>query len=64
VWSDLTPIGELRAGLDAALQIGKLARSESWVRCLANATDEESTEFGDSSAFWLLALAEPPLGGP
>jgi hypothetical protein len=63
VWSDLTPIRELRAGLDASLQIGKLARSESWARCLANATDEESAEFGDSGAFWLMALTGPPLGG-
>jgi hypothetical protein len=60
VWTDLVPAAELRAALAASLQLGKLARSESWARCLTHLTDEEMTEFGDSAAWWLLDLAEPP----
>jgi hypothetical protein len=65
VWSDLVPLGELRAGLDASLQLGKLARSEAYARCLANATDEEHADLADPVRVWLLAVAGPPLyGGP
>jgi Ser/Thr protein kinase RdoA (MazF antagonist) len=60
VWSDLAPLTELRAALGASLQLGKLARSESWARCLTHATDEELAEFGDSAAYWLLDITEPP----
>ena len=60
VWSDLAPTAELRAALAPSLQLGKLARSESWARCLTNLTDEEMEEFGDSAAYWLLVLSEPP----
>ena len=42
------PPAELRAALPASLQLGKLARSESWARCLTHLTDEEMEEFGDS----------------
>jgi hypothetical protein len=61
VWSDVAPARELRAALGASLQLGKLARAESWARCLTHLTDEEMAEFGDSAAWWLLELAEPPL---
>ena len=40
VWSDLTPLPHLRQGLAASLQLGKLARSESWLRCLSHLTDD------------------------
>ncbi len=61
VWSDLAPTAELRSALTPSLQIGKLARSESWARCLTHLTDEEMAEFGDSAAYWLLDITEPPL---
>jgi hypothetical protein len=60
VWSDLAPAVEVRAALGPSLQLGKLARSESWARCLTNVTDEELAEFGDSAAYWLLDITEPP----
>ena len=59
VWSDLAPLAELRAALPAALQLGKLARSESWARCLTTLTDDELVEFGDSAAYWLAELTAP-----
>ncbi len=60
VWSDLVPTSELRASLGPALQLGKLARSESWARCLTTYTDDEMAEAGDSAASWLLEVTEPP----
>ncbi|MEO6509828.1 MAG: phosphotransferase [Nocardioides sp.] len=60
VWSDLAPATDLRAALGPALQLGKLARSESWARCLTTVTDEEMAEMGDSAAYWLLDVTEPP----
>jgi Ser/Thr protein kinase RdoA (MazF antagonist) len=61
VWSDVASLADLRHGLDASLQLGKLARSESWLRCLSHLTDDETAEFGAAEGYWLLALAEPPL---
>jgi hypothetical protein len=61
VWSDVAPLTELRQRLDASLQLGKLSRSESWLRCLSHLTDDETAEFGAAEGYWLLALAEPPL---
>jgi hypothetical protein len=60
VWSDLVPATELRAALGPSLQLGKLARSESWARCLTTLTDEEMAEAGDSAAYWRLEVTEPP----
>jgi len=60
VWSDLAPMTELRAALTPALQLGKLARSESWARCLTNLTDAEMEEYGDSAAYWLVDICQPP----
>lgn len=63
VWSDLVPLAELRRALPAALQLAKLARSESWVRCTQAMDDAELAEWGDSGGYWLTALLEPtPLG--
>lgn len=62
VWSDLAPIGALRAALPAALQLGRLARVESWRRCVATMTVEERADWGHVPAHWLaLLLQEPPI---
>jgi hypothetical protein len=60
VWSDLAPLQELRAALPAALQLGRLGRSESWVRVSASLTEPERVEFGDSAAYWLASILEDP----
>lgn len=63
VWTDHAPARALRAALPAALQLGRLARIESWRRCLATMTAEERTEFGSAPADWLgTLLADPPVG--
>ncbi len=61
VWSDVAPLAQLRSALDAGLQLGKLARSESWARCLSNLTDAETSEFGDAGTYWLQAVGAAPL---
>ncbi len=61
VWSDLASTSEMRAALPAALQLGKVARSESWARCLPSVTDEEEEEFGGHATYWLRDLGAPPL---
>jgi hypothetical protein len=62
VWSDVVPAKALRAALSAALQLGRLARAESWLRVCATLTDEESAEYGDAGAWWLASLrTDPPL---
>jgi hypothetical protein len=61
VWSDLAPVGAMRAALPAALQLGKVARSESWARCWPSVTDEEDVEFGGHATGWLRELGAPPL---
>lgn len=64
VWSDLAPLAELRAALPAALQLARLGRVESWVRCLAPMTDAELVEWGDGASYWLSSLLhEPPPFG-
>jgi hypothetical protein len=60
-WSDLAPFRDLRRALDAGLQLGKLARAESWVRCMSNLTDAETAEFGDAGTYWLQAIEAPAL---
>ena len=60
-WSDLAPLPDLREALDAGLQLGKLARAESWVRCLGNLTDAETAEFGDAGTYWLQAIEASAL---
>jgi len=63
VWSDLAPMSELRAALPAALQLARLARVESWRRCVASMTPDERGEFGAIPAGWLGSLLEdPPVG--
>jgi hypothetical protein len=63
VWSDLVPSAQLRAALPAALQLGRLGRIESWVRCQPSLSDEQLAEWGSAAADWLGTLLEqPPLG--
>ncbi len=65
VWSDLVPLADLRAALPAALQLGRLGRVESWVRCQPSLTDDELAEWGPVAATWLGTLdQDPPLGVP
>jgi hypothetical protein len=50
--------------LPAALQLGRLGRVESWVRCQPTLSDEELAEWGPVAATWLGTLdADPPVGG-
>ena len=65
VWSDLAPMAELRAALPAALQLGRVARVESWRRCVATMTPRERAQFGSAPADWLgtlLPASGTPLG--
>ncbi len=63
VWSDLAPVSALRAALPAAIQLARLGRTESWIRCLTAMTDVELAEWGDAGSYWLSALQlEPPYG--
>ena len=65
VWSDLAPVADLRAALPAALQLGRLGRVESWVRCQPSLLDDELAEWGPIAAAWLGTLdADPPVGAP
>ena len=59
VWSDIAPVPALRAALPSALRLARLARSESWLRCLPSMTDSELSEFGEAASYWLAAIAEP-----
>jgi hypothetical protein len=63
VWSEHAPIAELRAVLPAALQLGRLARVESWIRCTAPMNDAELAEWGSAAAYWLASLVQPPPVG-
>jgi hypothetical protein len=63
VWSDLVPAGQLRAALPLALQLGRLGRVESWVRCQPALSDAQLGEWGPVAATWLGTLLEqPPMG--
>ena len=53
-------MAELRAALPAALQLGRLARVESWIRCTAPMNDAELAEWGAVAGVWLASLTEPP----
>lgn len=64
VWSEYAPMAELRAALPAALQLARLARTESWIRCTAPMTEAELAEWGDAAAYWLGSLLmAPPFTG-
>ncbi len=61
VWTDYAPATELRAALPAALQLARLARTESWIRCIAPMNDAELEDWGDAAARWLASLTRGPL---
>lgn len=62
VWSEHAPVTELRGVLPAALQLARLAKVESWIRCTAAMNEAERAQWGDSAAAWLATLGEPPPG--
>ena len=63
VWSEYAPTSELRAALPAALQLGRLARTESWIRCTTTMNDTELAKWGEAPANCLTSLLQgPPLG--
>lgn len=59
VWSDLTPVDELRAALPAALRLGRLGRAESWARVIPDFTGSDVENFGDATDAWLARLPDP-----
>lgn len=62
-WSDLAPLPALRGALPASLQLARLARVESWRRCVASMTAAERAELGWAPARWLAMLLDaPPVG--
>lgn len=63
VWSDLVPSEDLRAALPVALQLARLGRAESWIRCLSSMSDAELAEWGDAAAYWLTSLMHDPPAG-
>jgi hypothetical protein len=56
-WTDYAPATELRKLLPTGLRLGRLGRTESWVRCNASMNDEELGEYGDAAPYWLEAVA-------
>jgi hypothetical protein len=63
VWSDLAEPGRLRAALPAALQLARLGRTETWVRCTAAMDDAELEEWGGAAGASLTSLLrDPPVG--
>jgi hypothetical protein len=63
VWTDHAPARALRAALPAALQLARLAKIESWRRCLTTMTPDERGEYGSAPSDWLgTLLEEPPVG--
>jgi hypothetical protein len=60
VWTDHATAAELRAALPAALQLARLARTESWIRCTAPMDDAELARWGGAAAYWFASLTEEP----
>jgi hypothetical protein len=60
VWSEYAPMAELRAALPAALQLARLARAESWIRCTAAMNDAELAEWGEAASYWFASITDPP----
>ena len=58
VWTEHAPMAEL----PAALQLARLARVESWIRCSAPMTAAERAEWGGAPEAWLATLGERPPG--
>ena len=62
VWTDHAPAAELRAALPAALQLGRLGRVESWVRCQPSLNDEQLAEWGAGGRHLARDAARGPAG--
>lgn len=63
VWTDHAPARALRTALPAALQLARLAKVESWRRCLTTMSPGERGEYGSAPSDWLgTLLEEPPVG--
>ncbi|WP_028281414.1 phosphotransferase [Arthrobacter sp. H5] len=60
-WTDYAPLPELRAGLEPALQLGRLQRYGSWLRLLIHADDESMTEYGPPALAYLMKITKPVL---
>ena len=62
VWTEHASMTALRGVLPAALQLARLARVESWIRCTAPMTAAERAEWGGAPEAWLASLGEQPPG--
>jgi Ser/Thr protein kinase RdoA (MazF antagonist) len=60
VWSDLVPSDVSRAVVPDALRLGRFCRHESWWRVLPALDEAELAEYGDTAAYWLTCMADPP----
>jgi hypothetical protein len=60
VWTDYAPSAALRVALPAALQLARLARVESWIRCTAPMNAAELADWGSVAGEWLASLTEDP----
>ncbi|MEO7131828.1 MAG: hypothetical protein ABIZ07_10680, partial [Dermatophilaceae bacterium] len=60
VWSDVTPMRQLRAALPAALRLGRIGRVESWLRVCASVSPAELAEYGASVPAWLIRVPQDP----
>lgn len=58
VWSDVAPIGELRAVLPSALRLGRLGRAESWRRVAETLAAEDQPEYAGHYQRWIDMLPE------
>jgi hypothetical protein len=58
VWSDVAPIGALRAALPSALRLGRLGRAESWRRTAASLAPEDQAEYFGHYQQWIDMLPE------
>ena len=58
-WSDLADRPTMLAEVRAAVQLGKVGRSLSWQRALADADEDGRSEWGDAVTGWLDELREP-----
>lgn len=58
VWSDVSPIKELRAVLPSALRLGRLGRAESWRRVAATLAQEDRAEYAGHHQQWIDMLPD------
>lgn len=60
-WTTYAPLPELRAGLEPALQLGRLNRYASWLRLLIHADDDSMRQYGPHALQYLQTITEPVL---